>query len=465
MNVVEALSAALPADRVVTDEAPRRAHAHDYWMLEAIHDRAATPATPPLAVVYPESTAEVSAILALATKHRAGVVPYGLGSGVCGAVLPGGDAVVVDLSRMNRMVTIDRDNLVAVAEPGLNGAECERLLAEKGLTCGHFPQSIAISTVGGWVATRAAGQLSTRYGNIEDLVLALEVVLPNGQVLHTFPTPRTSTGIDLRQLFLGSEGTLGIVTQVTLKVSAAPAFQEGFAARLPGWADGLAVIQSLLQEGWRPAVVRLYDEVEAVRHFPQSVPTPAPMLLVMSEGTAAMAAALKLELDAARAACISRGGEIVGEAPVQQWFGHRNAVPSWTDLLSQGLVADTIEIAATWDRIRGAHTAVTDAMKAVPGIVSASGHTSHAYTTGVNIYFTFLGAATEPAEQERIYRAAWKAAMEATVACGATISHHHGVGRVRRDWLEREIGAAGMAVRRAVKEALDPQGIMNPGVF
>ena len=463
--VIEGLEKALPEGRVATAEDVRRAHAHDYWAFEAIHDVAGKPVDPPACVVYPESTAEVAIVLDLAQQHRTAVVPFGLGSGEGGAVRPGKEAIAVDTTRMNRLSSVDRESLVAVSQPGLNGAECERLLNEQGVTLGHFPQSIAVSTVGGWVATRASGQLSTRYGNIEDLVLALEVVLPGGRVLRTFPSPRAATGPDLRSLFLGSEGTLGIVTEVSLKVSPKPDWQQGFAARLKSWDDGLAISREILQAGWRPAVVRLYDGIEAARNFGEWIPEPAPLLLFLSEGTQAMAGALALELEAARASCTRRGGEILGDAPLRHWLGHRNTVPSWEALLGNGLVVDTIEVAATWDRIGALYGTVTERIRRVPGILAASGHTSHGYTTGVNIYFTFAGASKDPAEQERIYLGAWAAAMEASIECGATIAHHHGIGRVRREWLPRELGEVGIATLRAVKQAIDPHGIMNPGVL
>lgn len=465
MRVVDELRAALPKGRVSLDQETRRAHAHDYWALQAIRDLGGVPVAPPACVVFPEASSEVACILEIAHRRRTPVVPFGLGSGVCGGVEPGADAIVVDLSRMSQLISVDRRSLTATAQAGLRGSECERLLDEQGFTLGHFPQSIALSSVGGWVATRASGQLSTRYGNIEDLVLALEVVLPGGKVVRTFPAPRASTGPDLRQLVLGSEGTLGIVTEVTLKLSPKPAWKSGFAARLGSWQDGLEVTRELLQAGWRPAVLRLYDGVEAQRNFSTWCPEPTPLLLVMSEGSAAMAAALELELAAARRACEMRGGEILGEAPLEKWLKHRNQVPSWTDLLAAGLVVDTIEVSATWDRIEPLLERVTEAIGQVPGIAVASGHTSHAYTTGVNIYFTFIGEAKEFAEQQRIYSAAWAAAMEATIACGGSIAHHHGIGRIRRNYLSRELGEAGLDVLRGVKQSLDPHGIMNPGVL
>ena len=465
MRVVDVIASALPQGRVGTSEEERRAHAHDYWALEAIHDVGGSPVDPPACVIYPESTAEVAQVLEIAQTHRAAVVPYGLGSGVCGGVRPGREAIVVDLSRMNRLLDVRPDALTAFAQAGLNGGECERLLGERGLTLGHWPQSIDRSSVGGWVATRASGQFSTRYGNMEDLVLSLEVVLPGGRILRTFPSPRASTGPDLRALFLGSEGTLGIVTEVGLKVSPKPDWQQGFAATLDCFEDGLRISREILQAGWRPAVLRLYDGIEAARNFGEWVAEPRPLLLAMSEGPSAMGEALAIEQAAMRAACERRRGDLLGDAPLRHWLGHRNHVPSWESLLRNGLVVDTIEVAATWDRVDPLYEAVTGAIRAVPGVLAASGHTSHGYTTGVNIYFTFAGASKDAVEQERIYLAAWRAAMEATIACGATVSHHHGIGRVRREWLARELGDEGVATLRALKQALDPLGIMNPGVL
>lgn len=461
----EKLEQALPEGRVVVDEAIRRAHAHDYWALEAIRDLGGRPAAAPPCVVFPESTAEVSTVLGIAHESGTPVVPWGLGSGVCGGARPGEEAIVLDLSRMNRVLDTNREALTARVQAGMRGSEFEAHLAGEGLTLGHFPQSIEVSSVGGWVATRASGQFSTRYGNTEDMVLALEVVLADGTVAQTFPAPRASTGPDLKSLILGSEGTLGVVTEITWKVWPKPAFREGTAYRLRSWEDGLAVTRELLQDGWRPGVLRLYDGIEAQRNFGEWVPEPAPLLLMMTEGSAAMQPALELEMAACRTACEQRGGVDLGSGALDHWMGHRNSVPSWEELLRSGLVVDTIEIAATWDRIGPVYEKVTEAIAAVPGILVASGHTSHAYPSGVNIYFTFVGQSEESEEQERIYLQAWDAAMESTIACGASIAHHHGIGRVRRDHLPREHGAGGMQMLRALKACLDPQGILNPDVL
>ncbi len=465
MEIIKMLEEALPAGRVVVTDQVRREHAHDYWALEAIRDLGGSPAPAPVCVVYPESTAEVSSVLQLASRSGTAVVPYGLGSGVCGGVRPGADAMVVDLSRMDQVLELSDQALTCRVQPGMRGSDFEAHLESHGLTLGHFPQSIAVSSVGGWVATRASGQFSTRYGNTEDMVLSLECVLPDGTIVNTFPSPRSATGPDLKSLLLGSEGTLGIITEITFKCWPKPAFRSGRAYRLPTWNDGLEITRQILRDGWRPAVLRLYDGIEAQRNFGEWVPEPEPLLLVMTEGSEGMRPALELELSALEKSCLAHGGEDLGSEPLDHWMGHRNSVPSWDDLLKAGLVVDTIEVAATWDRILPLYEAVTAAIMEVPGILVASGHTSHAYPTGVNIYFTFVGQSEDAAEQERIYSAAWEAAMQSSIKAGATIAHHHGIGRVRRDHLPQEHGAGGMTLLRALKAAMDPDGILNPDVL
>ncbi len=463
LNTIAALEEALPAGRVVRDEETLRSRRHDYWGLQAVLDRGPSAAPSPAVVVRPQSTDEVASVMRIADQHRMPVVPFGLGSGVCGAFLPGSEALVLDLGQMDRLLDVDEKSLIASVQPGLRGSTFEADLNARGLTLGHFPQSIGVSSLGGWLATRASGQFSTRYGNIENMVLGLEVVLAGGRVLRCGATPRSSTGPDLKQLFIGSEGTLGVITGIDLALWPRPDCQQGFAMRLPSWEAGLEVTRELLQGGYRPAVLRLYDGIEAQRNFAEWFPEPAHLLLVLSEGQESMRHGLELEVEAALTACLAQGGTQLGREPLDHWLGRRNHVPSWDDLLAAGLVVDTIEVSATWRNVAPLYERVTAAMAAVPGILQASGHTSHAYTSGVNIYFTFVGQATDPLEQERIYRAAWAATMEATLGCGASIAHHHGIGRVRREWLPRELGDTGIETLRAVKAALDPNGILNPG--
>lgn len=451
----------LGADRVVDDPAAIAHASRDTWVISVWRSMQATPPAPPACVVRPRSTEEVAAVVTYAARERVPVVPFGAGSGVCGGVLPDTNAIVIDLGAMRALRTIDGHNLLATAEAGLLGSEFEAALNDAGYSMGHFPQSIALSSVGGWVATRSAGQFSTKYGNIEEMFVAFEAVLPSGKVIRTRAVPRASTGPDLRHVFLGGEGTTGILTEVTFQIHPLPEATARQAFAFPSMAAGLEALRQILRAGWRPAVLRLYDEIEAGRAFAGAASASESLLLVLTEGPTGLVAA---ELTGVDGVCQAAAGRPVGEAPVESWLHHRNAVPGFEVFLKQGMIVDTIEVAATWDKIEALYRGVLAAMRAVPGVIVASGHSSHSYVTGTNIYFTFAAKPERTDDLEALYFRAWNAAMEATLACGGTVSHHHGIGRVRRDWLPRELGPA-YDVLVALKQALDPAGIMNPGVL
>ena len=342
------------------------------------------------------------------------------------------------------------------------GGEAERSVRAEGLTIGHWPQSIELSTVGGWVATRASGQYSTGYGSIEDLVFALEVVLPDGSVLRTRETPRASAGPDLRQLFMGSEGTLGVVTEVSFSLRPLPPAELHQAFHFESLPAALPALRRMLRAGWRPPVVRLYDEIESPRHFPEECPPGRAMLLLLHEG---QQAAVEAEAVACDGLCRDGGGEQADARAVAHWLEKRNRVPGFRPFIEKGIMVDTIEIASTWSRLAAVYEAVLASLSQVPGLLAASAHASHAYRSGANLYFTF---AVRPSDAERMreaYEECWRRTLEATLAAGGGIAHHHGIGRVRRDFLAGEIGESGVAVLRAVKRALDPDGLLNPGAL
>ncbi len=457
----ETLAAQLGRDAVRWDDDSLAQHARDTWCLSVLRALRGTLVTRPLCVVQPTTVGQISTLLAYAGHHRLAVVPYGAGSGVCGGVLPSDAAIVVDLRRLDRIVELNETALTARVQAGMMGNAFEDALHRAGYSMGHFPQSIDVSTVGGWVATRAAGQYSTRYGCIEDMLLALEVVLADGRVLRTRVGPRSATGPDLRQLFLGSEGTLGVVTELTVRIFPTPETSVGLAFSFASMRDGLEAIRLIMRAGWKPAVVRLYDGIETARLFPAASSGDNCLLLLMSEGPATLTAA---ECQASADICARLGAEAKGPEPVEQWRIERNQVPGFEPFLKNGLVLDTIEVATTWDHINELYVEVINALHHVQGILVASGHSSHSYAQGANIYFTFVARPEDPERAEATYLACWERAMEATLRCHGTISHHHGIGRLRLPWMERELGT-GLAVLRTIKRALDPQGIMNPGVL
>jgi alkyldihydroxyacetonephosphate synthase len=460
-EVVARLREAL-GDRVHTDEARRAAHRRDWWILSQIQDREGRGPALPLAVVEPASTAEVARTLEICRTTRTPVVTYGGGSGVCGAIRSESGDVVLSTAGLTGLVALDDENLTATFRAGTIGMAAEQATQAHGLTIGHWPQSIDLATVGGLVATRSAGQLSTAYGNVEDLLLDLEVVLPDGQILRTRRTPRAAAGPDLRQLFLGSEGTLGVITEVTFSLRPLPGASRGQAFHFADLAAGVDGVRRVLRDGYRPAVVRLYDATESGRNFPDDCPQGRCFLLLLHEGPEDLVAA---QMDGVAERCAAAGAGQASAAPVDRWLEHRNRVPGFDVFLDQGIVLDTIEIGATWDRLVPIHRDAVAALEAVPGMLSASAHTSHAYRSGTNFYFTFLARPEEPSKMEETYQACWRAVLDATEAHGGGIAHHHGIGRVRAERLVDEIGPAGLSVLRAVKDALDPDHLLNPGAL
>lgn len=449
-------------DMLRDDDATRAAHRADAWVMAEWAALQGRGAALPLAVLEPTCSEDVARAVRVCRALAVPLVTRGGGSGVCGGIQAGADHVVLSTRKLDGLVQLVSDDLLARFRAGTMGTDAEERVQQDGLTIGHWPQSIALSTVGGWVATRAAGQFSTAYGNIEDVVLALEVVLPDGSILRTRETPRASAGPDLRQFFLGSEGTLGVVTEVTFSLRTRPEASRAQALHFPDFATGLAALRRVLRAGWRPPVVRLYDPRESRRSFRDYVPRDRALLLLLHEGPTP---AVDAEWPAVEALCRAGGGIATDPAAVSQWLAHRNQVASFRSFLEAGVVVDTIEIAATWSRLAPVYSAVVASLGEVPGLLAATAHASHAYRSGANLYFSFAAKPADPAQIPAVYAECWRRTMEATLAAGGGIAHHHGIGRVRRGWLAQELGASGAALLLALKDTLDPAGLLNPGAL
>jgi alkyldihydroxyacetonephosphate synthase len=407
-------------------------------------------------VVRPESVAEVAAILAVCNADRVPVTAAAGRSGVCGASVPVHGGVVLDLCGLAGIVDVDNDSLVLDVLPGTFGEPLEEeLRAAHGVTLGHWPQSVAISTVGGWLACRGAGQLSTRYGKIEDMVVGLDVALADGRTLSTGGAPRAAAGPDFTQLFVGSEGTLGVITGARLRVHPAPGGERRDAWSFGSFEDGLDACRRILRRGATPAVLRLYDDVEANRSYQTG---DRHVLLVYDEGDAAIIDGV---MRVVAEECDALNGERADVGLVDRWFHHRNEVTALEALTRKGFVVDTMEIAARWRDLPKIYDAARAAIMSVPGAAAATAHQSHAYTDGACLYFTFAGR--PPAEQrEAFYVAAWDAGTRAVLANGGALSHHHGVGLNRSRFVREALGGA-FEVLQAAKSALDPNGVLNPG--
>ncbi len=438
---------------VATAEDAVAAASRDWWPLAMIWADDGTPVTPAAAVVTPLTTAEVAAVARVCDEARVPLTVAAGRSGVCGASMPVHGGVVLDLTALDGIVGVDDESLVLDVRAGTFGTPLEETLrAEHGVTLGHWPQSIDLSTVGGWLACRSAGQLSTRYGKIEDMVLGLDVVLADGRLVHTGGAPRAAVGPDLTQVFVGSEGTLGIITGARLRVHPAPASEVRAAFRVSTFGAGLDACRRILRRGATPAVLRLYDAVEAERNFGLG----DAILLVLDEGDPAL---LDGVLRVVHEECAD--ARLDDPALLDTWLAHRNDVSALHHFIEQGAVVDTMEVAARWSALPDVYEGVLAALRGVPDLVAASAHLSHAYTDGACLYFTF-GALPPKDRREDCYRALWDAAIEASVSRGAALSHHHGIGLNRARHARAALGDA-FDVFGATKAALDPHGILNPG--
>jgi len=416
----------------------------------------------PGAVVQPRSIADVQTTIVIANANRTPIIPFGLGSGVCGGVISTPESLVLDLSRMNQTREIDEVNLLASFDAGKNGMEAENDVAAKGLTIGHWPQSIAVSSVGGWIATRASGQFSSAYGNIEDIVYAVEAVTPNGEVITTGKAPRASAGPDLRHLFLGSEGTLGVITGVTLSLRRAAAAQTYSVFFCSNMDSGFEAQRQIIQAGWQPPVMRQYDNSESTRHFGEDDVKDQCVLLMVHEGDPDALTTEKAKVSE----IASKTGLISGpEKIAEHWLEHRNNVPDWSGFINGNIVVDTVEVSAPWTKIGAIYDSAVSKLSQVPGVLAGTAHSSHVYRSGLNLYFTFAVRVDDKKDMEKTYLTCWDHILEATAAKGGGVAHHHGIGRVRRNYLEHDLGANGIALLRSIKATLDPNNIMNPGVL
>jgi alkyldihydroxyacetonephosphate synthase len=454
---------------VSTGDAERAEAGRDWWPVSiGWAARGQVPARPS-AVVRPSTAEQVSATLAACSAAGVPVTPVAGRSGVCGGSVPVFGGVALDCTGLAGEVQVDEDSLVADVPAGIFGPDLEAFLGShgSGYTLGHWPQSMDLSTVGGWLACRGAGQYSTRYGKIEDMVIGCTVVLADGRIVETEGWgPRAATGPSLTQLFVGSEGTLGVITAARLRIHPKPTGDRRRAYGFPTFADGLDACRRILRRGATPAVLRLYDRTESGRNFERGDTC---VLIVLDEADPHLLDATLAVVDKE-----CRDADTLGEELVARWLAHRNDVSALAPLWRADVVVDTIEIAGRWSVLAGLADEVIAALAAIPGTLAASVHESHAYTDGACLYFTFAGRRPEGlgggqgggedplAWEEAYYRRAWEAATAVVVGHGSALSHHHGIGLNRSRFMAGALGAS-FGVLESVKQALDPGGILNPG--
>ncbi|MHA1792561.1 MAG: FAD-binding oxidoreductase [Promethearchaeota archaeon] len=445
---------------VSTEESDLVAYSKDYQLITNRWTIDSKVAGLPHVVVWPGSDTEISTILKLLNKEKIPAIPYGEGSGVVGGAIPVNGGVMIDMKRFDKIIEINDVDLTVTVECGLNGKTLERLLKEKGYLIGHVPQSFHTSSVGGWIAHRAAGQFSTKYGKIEDILISLRVILPTGEIIDTKQYPRSANGPMLEKLFLGSEGTLGIVTRATLRMWRWPEKTAGVGFAFKNLHDALESVKNILQKQVYPAVVRIYDKIETERHFYNEKRAKNKLMTVfICEGFARL---VDFELSIVKEEALNANGVDCGDVPVEHWFETRFDVKEASKYGAKDVIFDTIEVSCMWKDAERLYEAVVTEMKNVEGMAIVSGHASHFYPQGVCFYFTFVGMPRAGKTPEEFYNQAWDAAMKGTINSGGSISHHHGIGITRARWMEKEHGLM-LDLMKRIKKEIDPNGIMNPG--
>jgi alkyldihydroxyacetonephosphate synthase len=468
MDALDLLRNRLPPGAVTADAEVLGEHAIDSWALALLRRVRGDQLELPAAVVFPASTDEVATVLAWASETRTAVIPRGAGSGVCGGAQAVSEAVVIDLSWMDRVIDVDLVSQVVHVQAGLRGVRLEDVLAGHGLTVGHYPQSIAMSTVGGWIAASSAGQASAGFGAIEDVLLGLTAVLPDGEILRCRPVPRSAAGPDLRRFLVGSEGTLAVVTEAALACRPRPAGWEWLAFSVPEFASLADSLREVVREPTGAAVIRGYDEADAVLSF-GSVGHTAGCVAILGfpSGLSGLPDRKRLAAEVIQRAAPA---QITDPAYGAHWWQHRNdAVATYFQIMGPdrafgpGTIVDTVEVAGLWSAVPELYAGVRAALAAHSQAVLC--HLSHLYPSGSSLYFTFLVNGVDDGNAEERYLMAWEQAARACEAAGGTITHHHGVGRLKPRFLAAELGGAGVGVLSRIKAAVDPAGIMNPQVL
>ena len=456
-----ALAAIVGPDNVHQDPETLARYARDRLPFGIFKARSGgLPGVLPVAVAKPANEAQVVELLERSAREGLRVIPFGLGSGVLGGTIPLGGEVMLDLSRLDALVKIDEFNGLATVQAGMNGGEFERALNAAGWTAGHLPQSINISTVGGWAACRGGGQASSRYGKIEDIVVGLRAVLPDGRILDVRPVARRAVGPSLIDLLVGSEGTLGIITELTLRIFRMPEAEHGVVIAFPSQDAALTAARRIMQAELRPQIVRIYDEIESrestadVKGFERN-----PILAIMVFcGTARGAEADKAD---ALDICRQEGGEQAEDSPLTHWrqVRYESYSGKWQ---SAGYFMDTIEVCAPWSSLSDLYARCRAAALDICPQMHFGAHWSHVYPEGACQYMTIRLPPMPDDEGLSLHAKLWEAIQTTTLACGGTLAHHHGAGVFRNRWLGQELGT-GMDVLQSIKDALDPDNRLNPG--
>lgn len=445
-------------------------------------------------IAWPDRVEQIQKLVQLCSYHKIPIVPFGAGSGVCGGTIPVRGGMVIDVKRLRKILNIDESQMLINVEVGIMSQHLEDELNRRGYTLGHFPSSILCASLGGCLAARSAGQLSSRYGKIEDMVRDLDIVTGRGDLLKTAYVNQIG-GVDLNQLFLGSEGTLGLITRATLRFYPLPEKRLFSSFRFTSMDTAIEAVRRISQSGLIPPVVRLYDPLDTLLIFSKKQDGPTrgvqrlnhlikmiengllrssllipktfqlinklspwgSLVIFMHEGLPELA---KFERSFVHQICNDLGGKDLGEDPGHQWYRHRYSVSfKASSIFASGAFTDTIEVATTWDSLPELYTRMVRALSSQALVMA---HLSHVYPDGGALYFTVVAPLIGLRYTEGLYDRIWDRAMHVCQKMGAVLSHHHGIGRLKAKYMKDEVGE-GMVIYRAFKDLFDPHGIMNPG--
>ncbi|MFX1582743.1 MAG: FAD-binding oxidoreductase [Promethearchaeota archaeon] len=451
----------LGKENVSAAEVDKICYSRDAWPLRLIRlGRLVLEAQPDL-IVWPQTVDQIQKIVKLANQEGIPLIPVSGAGGVAGGTLAITGGIIIDLKKMRRVLEVDEASLTVTVEPGILGQELEEDLQARGYTSGHFPSSIYSSAYGGFAAARSAGVLSSKYGKIEDMITGLEVVLPTGELLRTKAVPRSSMGPDLKHLFIGSEGTFGIITELTLRIAPAPQATQFASYLFSNLTTGMNAVKEIFRHDLKPALIRLYDENETrfvLGRF-KSPPAGACVLNLMYSATKDL---VRLEKRTVSKICQNEGSEDLGPGPSKQWWENRFDLYYPSSLnMGPGMLYDVLDVAASYANLEKMYWAMRKAIEATS--MSTMSHFSHFYPDGGNIYVIFIGHGGTPEEVEAKYNQVWQVGLEAAHKAGGTLSHQHGVGLLKSSWMATEHGSTGFALLQAIKQYLDPNNILNPG--
>jgi alkyldihydroxyacetonephosphate synthase len=442
-------------------EVDRICYSRDAWPLRLMRlGRLVTNPQPDL-IVWPQTVGQIQRILGIANAERIPITPMSGGGGVCGGALPTHGGILIDLKKMAGVLQLDTRSLTVTVQPGILGQELEEYLNARGHTLGHYPSSIYSSALGGFAAARSAGVLSSKYGKIEDMITGMEVVLPSGEVMRTKAVPRSSMGPDLKQLFIGSEGSFGIITELTLRICPLPQATKFASFLFPDLHTGMDAVIQVFRQDLKPALVRLYDENETRFVLGQfkSPPEGACVLNFMYSATKEL---VQLERRTVAKICAAASAEDLGPDPSKHWWDNRFDLYYPSNLnLGLGMLYDVLDVAASFANLEKIYWEMRHAIEGLG--VSTMSHFSHFYPDGGNIYVIFIGYGGSAEEVEAKYEQVWNTGLEAAHRAGGTLSHQHGVGLLKAPWMATEHGPAAFALLQAIKRYLDPNNILNPG--